>query len=44
MAYPRMPALSADSPLSRKDQEAAKGLRLSEKFVASALNPRGRRL
>jgi hypothetical protein len=34
VAYPRMPAISADYPLSRKDQAAAKGLRLYETFVA----------
>jgi hypothetical protein len=29
-----MPVLSADYPLARKDQKAAKGLRLYETFVA----------
>jgi hypothetical protein len=29
-----MPALSADYPLARKDQKAARGLRLYETFVA----------
>jgi hypothetical protein len=33
MAYPMMPALSADYPLASKDQRAAKGLRLYETFV-----------
>jgi hypothetical protein len=34
VAYPRMPALRADFPLPRKDQTAARGLRLYETFVA----------
>jgi hypothetical protein len=34
VAYPMMPALSADYPLPRKDQKAARGLRLYETFVA----------
>jgi hypothetical protein len=34
VAYPMMPVLSADYPLARKDQKAAKGLRLYETFVA----------
>jgi hypothetical protein len=34
VAYPMMPALRADYPLPRKDQKAAKGLRLYETFVA----------
>jgi len=34
VAYPMMPAISADYPLPRKDQRAARGLRLYEKFVA----------
>ena len=34
VAYPMMPALSADYPLQRKDQKAARGLRLYETFVA----------
>ena len=34
VAYPMMPALSADYALPRKDQNVAKGLRLYETFVA----------
>jgi hypothetical protein len=34
VAYPMMPAISADCPLPRKDQRAARGLRLYETFVA----------
>ena len=34
VAYPLMPALSAEYPLTRKDQKAARGLRLYETFVA----------
>ena len=34
VAYPLMPALSADYPLARKDQKTARGLRLYETFVA----------
>jgi hypothetical protein len=34
VAYPMMPAISAEYPLPRKDQKAAKGLRLYETFVA----------
>ena len=33
VAYPMMPALSVDYPLPRKDQKAAKGLRLYQTFV-----------
>ena len=34
MAHPMTPSLNADYPLPRKDQKAAKGLRLYETFVA----------
>jgi hypothetical protein len=34
VAYPMMPPISADYPLPRKDQKAARGLRLYETFVA----------
>ena len=34
VAYPMMLGLSADYPLPRKDQKAARGLRLYETFVA----------
>ena len=34
MAYPMMPSISADYPLPRKDQSAARGLRLYETFLA----------
>jgi hypothetical protein len=34
VAYPMMPAISTDYPLPRKDQKAAKGLRLYETFAA----------
>jgi hypothetical protein len=33
VVYPMMPALSVDYPLPRKDQKAAKGLRLYQTFV-----------
>ena len=32
--YPMTPSLNADSPLPRKDQKSARGLRLYETFVA----------
>jgi len=34
VAHPMMPALSVEYPLPRKDQKAARGLRLYETFVA----------
>ena len=34
VAYPMMPAISADYPLPRKDQSKSRGLRLYETFVA----------
>jgi hypothetical protein len=34
VAYPMMPAISADYPLARKEQTVARGLRLYETFVA----------
>jgi hypothetical protein len=33
VAYPMIPAISADYPPSRKDQKVARGLRLYETFV-----------
>ena len=39
VAYPLMPALSADYPLARRDQKAAIGLRLYETFVADLFDP-----
>jgi hypothetical protein len=35
VAYPRMPALTADYPLTRNNQAMARGLRLYETFIGS---------